>query len=219
MVLIRTVGAIFLSLLLSGSGLAVAEIVAVEVLGRMPVAQGKSFGGAGAYEYLHGRVTGSLDVSSAQNTAIHNLAESAGGPGSVAYSADFAIMRPVTQRVGAARLLVEAPNRGRKYLLQMLNSSQPPTSGSAARALSPEASLHPVAESDAGNEFLLQRGYTLAWIAWESVLIPEPRMSADFPIVKGLQSTVNEEFVLGSRTARDARELQLSYRVLELLEQ
>jgi len=215
-VLVRqAVGTLLLSLLLSGSPLAVAEIVDVEVLGHMPVAQGKAFGDVGAYEYIHGRVTGSLDASSAQNQVIHNLLESAAKAGSVTYTADFAIMRPVKQPAGAARLLVEAPNRGRKYLLQMLNASKPPDSGSAGRALSPEASLHPVTERDAGNEFLLQRGYTLAWIAWESVGIPEPRMSADFPIAKGLKSTVSEEFVLGSRTPRDARELQLSYSVLE----
>ncbi|MEH6550008.1 MAG: alpha/beta hydrolase domain-containing protein [Pseudomonadales bacterium] len=187
------------------------DVNSIAVQGRFPVAQGQSFGDFGPYEYIHGRVSGTLDPQDPHNRAIVNLEQAvADEDGLVHYSADFALMQPVEVLAGGAKLLVEIPNRGRKYVLQMMNDSHPPQSGDAS-ALSPEASLHPLSVADSGNGFLMRQGYTLAWVAWEGIAIGPGLMSATLPVAAPYSGEVREEFVFGSRIKADHNQLDLSY--------
>ena len=176
------------------------------------MANGATFGYVGEYEYLHGEVRGVLDPTDPRNRGIANIDQAQrDATGRVKYTASFALMRPVKALASGGKLLVEAPNRGRKYLLTMMNAAKPLSGGSAARALSPSVSNHPVSGTDVGNGFLLREGYTLAWVGWEEVGIPAGFMSARLPVATGVKGEVREEFVLGSRIPADLNRFDLSY--------
>lgn len=186
-----------------------AEITRVVVENVVPVADGKSFGKYGTYEYLSGKVYGVLDPKDSHNQVIINIAH-AGKDGTVNYSADFAILRPTDPSI-PTKLLAEAPNRGRKYVMQMINSAIPPIHGTSAVSLSPKTNIHPVSLSDMGNGFLMRHGFSLGWVAWESMKIKPTLMRAELPVAKGIQGAVSEEFMIGSRTKAVKQTLKLSY--------
>ena len=188
-----------------------AEITRVVIEDVVPVADGKSFGKYGVYEYVWGTVYGSLDPKKPRNQVITNI-EHAGTDGVVSFSADFALLRPADPSV-STRLLAEAPNRGRKYVMQMMNSAAPPVGGASAGSLSPETAVHPVSLNDAGNGFLMRHGFSLAWVAWENMQIEPTLMRAVLPVADGIQGSLSEEFMIGSRTKAVKQTLQLSYPV------
>ena len=163
-------------------------VLDISVQDTLVVAEGASFGDAGEYEYIYGNISGSLDPADIRNSGIVNIQRAdADESGRVAYTADFALLRPVKPVPGGGKLLIEAPNRGRKYLLQVMNDASPPARGSSQRELSPSASNHPVSTGDIGNGFLLRQGYTLAWVGWEQVGVAKELMSAELPEATGVE--------------------------------
>jgi hypothetical protein len=201
------------ALMFGVSAPAIGEVTEVSVQGTFSVADGKSFGEVGAYEYVYGQVTGTLDPADPRNAVITNLDRAeTDKTGVVHYSADFALLRPVDHDKGSQKLLVEIPNRGRKYVLQMMNDAKPARGRGDAAALSPEASAHPVSSGDVGHGFLMRRGYTVAWVGWETIGIRDNLMRADLPIARGITGQVREEFVIGSRIPRGQQQLDLSYK-------
>ncbi|MFT7459788.1 MAG: hypothetical protein ACI909_002471 [Planctomycetota bacterium] len=200
--------AVFLVFLITTAS---AEITSVVIEDIVPVADGKPFGKYGAYEYVWGKVYGSLDPKNLRNQVITNI-EHAGTGGVVNFSADFALLRPTDPSV-STRLLAEAPNRGRKYVMQMMNSAIPPVGGARAGPLSPKTTSHPLSLNDAGNGFLMRHGFSLAWVAWENMQIRPSLMRAELPVADGIQGSLSEEFMIGSRTKAVEQTLQLSYPV------
>jgi hypothetical protein len=92
-----------------------AQIVRVELTGReSPALGGVSFGDAGVYERLTGRVYGELDPSDSRNAIITDLDLAPRTPsGTVAYAADFVLLKPVDMGRANGVLRYMAPNRGR----------------------------------------------------------------------------------------------------------
>ncbi len=111
---------------------------------------GASFGSAGPYEVLTGTAFGELDPSAPGNAGILNLNRAPRNPrGQVEYSVDFMILKPVDLKKGNGRLIYDFVNRGRNTILRLDESGDSFSAG------------------DAGNHFLMARGYTVAWSGWQ----------------------------------------------------
>jgi hypothetical protein len=92
-----------------------AQIVRVEITeSESPTLDGVSFGDAGMYERLTGRVYGELDPSDPRNAIITDLALAPrSASGMVGYAADFVLLKPVDMDRTNGVLRYMAPNRGR----------------------------------------------------------------------------------------------------------
>src|SRR6266581_3305513 len=136
-----------------------------------PTFGGRAFGAVGQYERISGQVTGEVDPKDPRNSIIVDIALAPRNPnGTVTYSTDFQILRPIDRSKGNRRLLYEITNRGRTNALEMLNDS--PTGNDVDTA------------GDAGNGFLMRQGYVLLESGWD---VPGPAgksFSVTVPIAK-----------------------------------
>ena len=79
-----------------------------------PTFGGKTFGAVGAYERISGQVIGEVDPNDRRNAIIVDIGLAPKNPnGTVSYSTDFQILRPIDRTKGNRRLLYEITNRGR----------------------------------------------------------------------------------------------------------
>jgi len=92
------------------AGAADARLTRIFVETREQVAPARA--GAPAYEILRGRYEGSLAIRDPHNRIITDLAHASRGGAPVAYSATFAIARPVDPARGSGVLFYDVPNRG-----------------------------------------------------------------------------------------------------------
>jgi hypothetical protein len=145
-----------------------ARVVKLRVERREPVANGKSFGAAGAYEKLVGKVEFALDPSTPANAAIVDLSLAPrNARGEVEFTADFYLLKAVDASRGNGRLLYEVGNRGGKGLLHTFQK---------ARGI-PD----PKTAADFGDGLLMSQGYALLWMGWQWD-VPEGMMRMDMPI-------------------------------------
>jgi len=127
---------------------------------REPFAKGHRFGPRLQYETLKGRVHGEVAPEHPLHRGIVNLNNAPTNQrGAVEYWSDVHILKPVDLAHGNARLLYEAPNRGRKRALMFLNDAPP--------------SNNPHTLEHAGNGFLMRHGYTWVTSGWQADLLPE----------------------------------------------
>jgi hypothetical protein len=131
-----------------------ARVVRVEITSRADVLNGKSWDKAGAYEKIAGKIYFAIDPKNAHNSRIVdlNLADK-NKQGEVEFSSDFYILRPKSGGNGA--LLLEVPNRGGKGMIRIIQG------GGGKNAADPTTA------DDFGDGFLMNRGYTLAWVGWQ----------------------------------------------------
>ena len=92
-----------------------ARITHIEIAKSEPAFGGQSFGDAGAYERLTGRVTGELDPADPANSGIQdiNLAPR-NARGMVEYVTNIELLRPADIARGNRILFFEVNNRGNK---------------------------------------------------------------------------------------------------------
>ena len=152
---------------------------------REPFANGHPFEGAGTYERLVGRAHFSVDPDAPAYADVVDLdmvRRNSGGL--VEYATDVCMLKPVGP--GNRRLFFGYGNRGNKRELQFFNDAP--------------ASNDPRTLRDAGNGFLMRRGYTVVWAAWEGDLLPgDGRMLLDVPVARDgaepLTGLVRSEFI------------------------
>jgi len=144
--------------------------IEIRISERRPFADGHTFDGGGAYERLVGRVHFAVDPGSPAQAGIVDLDKAPrNAAGLVEFSADLFILKPTDAARGNRRLLFGYGNRGNKRELQFFNDAP--------------ASNDPATLADAGNGFLMRRGYSLVWVAWEGDLLPgDGRMILDVPV-------------------------------------
>jgi hypothetical protein len=108
--------AILLVLAEVGSGRApvVAQVTRIEILRReAPALGGLSFGDAGPYERIEGRVHGEVDPGDRRNRIITDLELAPrNSAGKVEYAADFILLKPMDMTRASGILRYIAPNRG-----------------------------------------------------------------------------------------------------------
>ncbi len=156
------------------------EIVRVE----SPAFEGRTFGAVGTYDRIIARATIAVAPGDPHNTVIvdldrvpHNVR------GEVKAVADVEILRPTVAANGNRRLFYEVLNRGGKLGLALFNDN-PAVVNDLAKA------------SDAGNGFLMNRGYTLVWSGWQGDIVPGGgRMTFSPPIVPDVTGRAREDFI------------------------
>jgi hypothetical protein len=130
------------------------------------------------YEKIAGTIHFSLDPQNPHNAVIVDLDKAPrNAAGEVEFSADLYVIRPKT--VANGTLFVEISNRGGKSFL---------------------ANLDPATEAEIRDPFLLERGYTLAWIGWQFDVRPDPnRVRLYAPVAAGISGRVRSDFVVAGR--------------------
>jgi hypothetical protein len=139
-----------------------------------PTFGGASFGSAGQYERIEGTISGEVDPNNPQNAVIVDIENAPrNANGTVSYSADFQIIRPINLSKGNHRILFDLPNRGGPLALSTFNDSSP--GNNTTRSGSP------------GNGFLMNNGYTLVEGAWDTTVLQGTSATGfgvTFPIAK-----------------------------------
>ena len=127
------------------------------VLTTTPAFGGASFGNVGTFETVSGTAYGELDPDDPHNANIVDLKLAPrNARGMVEYSMDVYVIRPAQIGLGNNTVLYEVPNRGN---LGSLNSFNVGSSGGNS----------PVS---AGDGYLQNLGFTLAWGGWQGDLVP-----------------------------------------------
>jgi hypothetical protein len=160
-------------LLIFCATLAHARVTRVEITSRTDVLGGKSFGDAGAYERITGRVYYSLKMDNWHNTAIVDLANAVNlKNGEVEFSSDFIIIRPKDAAKGNGSMLLEVPNRGRSRIIALVDGGDWNV------------------ERDAGDAWLLHNGYTIASVGWQWDAAGEGALRFIAPVAKDYGKTI-----------------------------
>jgi len=127
-------------------------------LGR-PLAEGRPFGDVGPYEELKGRLRFAVDPTHPANVRVTDidLAPSTAG-GRVELAADVSVLLPVQRARGNGRMILDVVNRGNTVTVPNFNHATRPVFG-------PDSEPDP--PIDAGDGFLMRRGYTVVSCGWQ----------------------------------------------------
>ncbi len=136
-----------------------AELRDLQVLKREPFAGGVAFGDVGAYEKITGIARFAIDPKHARNGLIVDLDKAPrNGDGKVEFASDVVILLPKDPGKGNGAVFYDVNNRGNKLALRMFNNGP--------------GGNDPTTEKDAGDGFLMRRGYTVVWCGWIGELLP-----------------------------------------------
>ena len=127
-------------------------VVSLDIADRGPVAGGKSFGDAGAYERIRGTLHFRVDPRHPDHQVITDIELApTDEQGRVSFSSDFLLLKPLQPRPGGS-LLFDVVNRGNRTALRAFNDANLDRAGP---------------ELDLGNEFLMRHGFTVAACGWQ----------------------------------------------------
>ena len=150
---------------------------------REPFAGGAAFGDTGPYERIAGAVEFAVDPDDAAYSMVVDLDRARrNDDGLVEFSTDLVVLRPVDLERGNRRLLYDVNNRGNKRVLAFFNDA-PNTND-------------PKTAEDAGNGYLMRRGYSVVWSGWQGDLLRgDSRMTIRVPRAEGVRGLVRAEFI------------------------
>jgi hypothetical protein len=180
-----------LCLLIASASLAHAEVVRVRVDRREAFADGQSFGAAGPYERIFGRMFLEVDPEHPSNDRIVDLQLAPrNARGKVEFWSDFFLLKPVDASRGNRRLLYDVNNRGNKLILGAFNQ---------------HGGNDPATLADAGNGFLMRQGYSVFWCGWNGdVRAGDNRLLVGLPVAtdqgKPITAQVYAEIVVNDKT-------------------
>jgi hypothetical protein len=138
-----------------------AEVTKVVVSNPHDVLDGKAWGNTGPYEKLTGKVYFAVDPNNSRNKIIVDIDKAPrNAQGKVEFSADLFILRPKDPSKSNGVCLFDVPNRGGKGALSTFNRAK--------------GSLDPTAQEDFGDGLLLNEGYTIVEVGWESDIPAKP---------------------------------------------
>lgn len=136
------------------AALSPAALLRIEISERSDVLAGKSFGSAGPYERLIGKAYFAVDPKNSANRIISDIDNAPRNEnGLVEFSADLYVLKPRDLSRGNRAVLFEVSNRGGKSMLGFYDRA----SGSS----------DPRTPEQFGDNFLLDRGFTLVWLGWQ----------------------------------------------------
>ena len=126
---------------------------------RRPLAEGRAFGVVGPYEELKGRLRFSIDPTHAANARITDVERAPRNrDGRVEFATDVSILLPVDPARGNGRVILDVVNRGNTVTVPNFNHATRPVLG-------PDSDPDPPV--DAGDGFLMHRGYTVISCGWQ----------------------------------------------------
>jgi hypothetical protein len=161
--------------------LVTAEVSRVEITSRRDAAGGRSFGSAGPYERLAGKIHFTIDPANRRNQVIADLDKAPrNAAGKVELSADLVIFRPRDPGRGNGIALFDIVNRGGTVAFNVF--SGPVTN---------------TPEGEAGDGFLLARGFTIVQVGWEFDARGAVRI--EVPGATGVTGLVSGRFIPNNR--------------------
>lgn len=142
-----------------------AEVVAVDITSRSPLAEGAAFGSVGTYEELRGTVHFAVDPEHSSNALIADITLAPrNAQGQVEFSADLVIWRPLAAEQGSGVSIIDIANRGGRVI---------------------QAFNRPTPEQPFGDGFLLREGYSIVWVGWEYDVAPTAEIGIEVPTADG----------------------------------
>jgi len=150
----------------------VTNNIEIRIVKREPFAGGHEFDGAGAYEKITGRAHFAVDPNAPAQAGIVDLDKApVNDDGLVEFATDLIILKPADTARGNQRIFFDYGNRGNIRALQFFNDAP--------------GSNDPATLDHAGNGFLMRRGYTIVFGAWQGDLLPgDGRMLLDLPVAQ-----------------------------------
>lgn len=150
-----------------------ARVKRVEISSRANVLDGKSFGTVGLYERITGKIYFSVSIANPRNQPIVDLANAVNlQNGEVEFSADFVAVRPRDPSKSNGSMLLENPNRGFPRILSLVDGGD-------------EDLTH-----DAGDAWLLRKGYTIVSLGWQWDAAGVGALHLNAPIAKDHGKTI-----------------------------
>ncbi len=144
-----------------------ARVIRIEVTSRQDVLNGKSFGDAGVYERINGRVYFAVAVANLHNKRIVDLANAVNlKNGEVEFSADFIAVRPKDPHKGNGSMILENPNRGHSRIISLVDGGNWNVA------------------NDAGDAWLLRNGFTIVSLGWQWDAVGDDALRLYAPIAK-----------------------------------
>jgi Alpha/beta hydrolase domain len=166
-------------------GTSAAKVVKFEIERvESPAFEGRTFGSVGTYDRIVAHATIAVSPDDPHNTIIVDLDRATrNAQGLVEAVADVEILRPTVAANGNRGLFYEVLNRGGKLGLALFDDT-PVVVNDLAKA------------ADAGNGFLMNRGYTIVWSGWQGDIVPGGgRMTFSPPSVPGVTGLAREDFI------------------------
>ena len=192
-----TAGAALQALVIDGAD---ARVTGFEIVSTEPVFDGQSFGDMGAYERIDAIATFAVNPASPRVAGIVDIDRAPpNAAGEVEFSTEVVILRPAAEDGGSSVLFYEVPNRGRNLSFMLLNRGDSPAIPSTAE--------------QAGDGFLMSRGYTLVWSGWQADLTDD-LLNLDLPVLEDVTGLSREEFVFDE--AEDVSTAKLTYPAADL---
>src|ERR1700682_5433661 len=134
-----------------------ARITRIDITSTEPAFGGTTFGAIGAYEKLRGKAYGEVDPLDPRNAVITDIELAPRVNGKVQYSMDIYILKPANLANGNHKVFVEVNNRGNKLYADFNRSA---------------GGNNPTTAADAGDAFLMHKGYSVAWNGWDVSAAP-----------------------------------------------
>jgi Alpha/beta hydrolase domain len=192
--------ALIAAALLAGTSCADARVTQVVIKTvESPTFGGQSFGGVGQYERISGQIIGEVDPKDPHNAVIVDVGLAPkNSNGTVGYTTDFQILRPIDRAKGSGRLLYEITNRGRTNALEMLNDT----------AVGNDLNK----SGEPGNGFLMRQGYVLLETGWDVPMPAGRSFAIKVPTAKNpdgstITGVATEEFVIDKGQTPDVQKL------------
>src|SRR6202171_4335436 len=162
-----------------------ARVIKFEIIRtESPAFEGRTFGAVGTYDRIIARATVAVSPSDPHHSVIADIDRAPrNAQGLVEAVTDVEILRPTVAANGNRRLFYEVLNRGGKLGLTLFNDN-------------PAVINDLVKASDAGNGFLMNRGYTLVWSGWQGDIAPGGgRMTFSPPVVPDTTGLARVDFI------------------------
>ena len=141
-------------------------VTSFEIILRRVIAGGQSFGKTGPYEELKGTLYFVINPGNPANERITDVKLAPrNANGRVEFSSDLSILIPVDRRRGNGRIVLDVVNRGNRVTVPNFNRGTRPTFG-------PNSDPNP--PIDAGDGFLMLRGYIIISCGWQTDLPDYP---------------------------------------------
>ena len=180
-----------------------ARVVEFEVTSRQaPTFEGRAFGSVGTYEKIVGRARIAIRPDDPRNAGIVDIDLAPKNPsGEIELTTTVYLLRPSDASKANGTLFYDVLNRGRKLGLELMNDAPP--------------SNDPTTAAEAGNGFLMEQGYTIAWSGWQGdVATAGALLGLDVPALPGVTGTNRDEFVFDH--TKNPVVADLSYPALDL---
>jgi hypothetical protein len=150
-----------------------ARVIRVEITSRADVLNGRTFGDAGAYERIIGRVYFSLAVANPHNQTIVDLGNAVNlKDGEVEFSSDFVAVVPKDAKKSNGSMLLQVPNRGYASVITRVKGG--------------DGDL----DTDNGDAWLLRRGFTIVSLGWQWDAPGPDALRLDAPVAKENGKTI-----------------------------